>query len=427
MKITGVKCVHQNEPFITPFSFKGNALTSAWISEVIIFSENQMGIGVSIQSVLWSDSNIFVKYGEKRSNELMYEVTKYALGLLMDEDFENPRQIMGGLSEKCHSYIEKLMGISVSKTFVLNALVPVDMALWQLWARVNKIKNFDFVFKGQNKCSRIVNVPLVTYKTSVDEVISLAEKGVCLFKIKLGADPDGDNDYEKMLAWDKKRILEIHNALKNYTTSYTENGRIAYYFDANGRYPDLETLKNLVNFMEENHIKERTVLFEEPFSPDSTLSVKDIDINFAADESVHDIKDVYERAKSGYKTLTLKPIAKTFSITIDMVEAALENGMQCFCADLTVPPITFLWNKCFASRLNFIKGMKIGIIESNGAQNYVNWDKMLSYIGKYDETDAFYILENDFYENSDGIFEVCDFYKELIMKSQPDFTKGIVQ
>ncbi len=136
MKITGVKCIHQNEPFITPFSFKGNALTSAWISEVMVFSGSQMGIGVSIQSVLWSDSNVFVKYGEKRSNELMYEVTKYALDLLVNADFENPRQIMGEISGKCHSYIEALMGISVSKTFVLNALVPVDMAIWQLWARV---------------------------------------------------------------------------------------------------------------------------------------------------------------------------------------------------------------------------------------------------------------------------------------------------
>ena len=40
---------------------------------------------------------------------------------------------------------------------------------------------------------------------------------------------------------------------------------------------------------------------------------------------------------------------------------------------------------------------------------------------------GFYILENDFYENSDGIFEVCDFYKKLITESPPDFKKGIVQ
>ena len=53
-----------------------------------------------------------------------------------------------------------------------------------------------------------------------------------------------------------------------------------------------------------------------------------------ADKYGLDIKDVEERAKLGYKTLTLKPIAKTFSITVDMAEAALKNNMQCFCADV---------------------------------------------------------------------------------------------
>ena len=44
-----------------------------------------------------------------------------------------------------------------------------------------------------------------------------------------------DKDPNKMLEWDKKRLKEIHDALKEMHTPYA-NGRIAYYLDANGRY-----------------------------------------------------------------------------------------------------------------------------------------------------------------------------------------------
>ena len=109
-------------------------------------------------------------------------------------------------------------------------------------------------------------------------------------------------------------------------------------------------------------------------------SVGDIPICFAADESAHSLADVKRRIELGYKAITLKPIAKTPSVTIEMANAAYSAGVQCFCADLTVNPLMVEWNKNFAARLRPLHGMKIGVVESNGAQNYVNWEKMKGYV-----------------------------------------------
>ena len=56
-----------------------------------------------------------------------------------------------------------------------------------------------------------------------------------------------------------------------------------------------------------------------------------------------------------------------------MAKAAADAGIPCFCADLTVNPIMIDWNKNFAARLEQLSGMKIGVLETNGAQNYKNW------------------------------------------------------
>ena len=37
------------------------------------------------------------------------------------------------------------------------------------------------------------------------------------------------------------------------------------------------------------------------------------------------------------------------------------------------------FNKNVASRIAPLPGMKIGVLESNGAQNYANWEKMRTY------------------------------------------------
>ena len=242
----------------------------------------------------------------------------------------------------------------------------------------------------------------------------MAKSGVCIFKIKLGADPDGDGDRDKMLEWDKNRALEIHRLIKDIPNPYTDCGKAVYYFDANGRYDIKDRLINLIDFMQDEGIAERTVLFEEPFAPDNKIYVGDMGINFAADESAHSLEDVKERIALGYGTITLKPVAKTMSVSIAMADYAEKNGVQCFCADLTVNPLMVQWNKNFAARLAPLMGMKIGVVESNGAQNYVNWEQMKQYL-PYDDTgdDTVYTIDDRFYKTGGGIFEMPDYYLRL--------------
>ena len=175
--------------------------------------------------------------------------------------------------------------------------------------------------------------------------------------------------------------------------------------------------------MKKRVLLKNTVLFEEPFSTDSDIYVGDLPICFAADESIHSISDVRQRISQGYGAMTLKPIAKTLTVTREMARIAQDSGVQCFCADLTVNPLMVEWNKNFAARLTPLHGMKIGVVESNGAQNYINWEEMKSYVPrKSTETDAsIYTLDAGFYHNAGGLFELSGHYISLLNKNNPRF------
>lgn len=418
MKISKAYCAYEYEKFMHSFGFKGSCLTGAWQVAVAVCSEEECGIGLGIQSPLWSDSDVFAKYGEEKSSRLMYEITKFAVYAIKGVEKETPKEITNEIFEDCYKFAKKIVGMEITETFVLNALVPVDNALWMLWAREQGIKNFDSLYKGTGKADKLANIPLITYSTSIDEVVKMAQDGVCIFKIKLGADPDGDGNLDKMLEWDKARAKEIHNSLKDISTPYTESSKAVYYFDANGRYDTKERLCELLDFLDKENILPQTILFEEPFAPDNKIYVGDLPACFAADESAHSLKDVEERIKLGYKAITLKPIAKTLSVTIDMANTAQKFGVQCFCADLTVNPVMVEWNKNFASRLTPLKGMKIGVVESNGGQNYVNWKEMKTYLPiniENGDNETIYNLDEGFY-NDGMIFEIPIHYTELIKK-----------
>lgn len=418
-------CAYEPELFKTAFGFKGNKLTGVWQTVVALWDGQELGLGLGVQSVLWSDSAVFAAYGEEKSNELMFQITGYAVRMLRGTIFSEPTQILDFVFEPCYAYAKEITGMDVTETFVLNALVPLDMAAWQLWARKTNAPDFEEVFKGTNRCEQLANIPLITYGVPVETVVEMAKQGTCLFKIKLGCDPDGDGDPEKMLRWDKERAGAIHRALRDIPTPHTETGHILYYFDANGRYDTKERLKDLTDFLKQERIADRTVLFEEPFAPDNEVFVGDLGIPFAADESAHSLKDVQRRIALGYKAVTLKPIAKTLTVTMRMAQAAKKSGVSCFCADLTVNPLMVEWNKNFAARLDLLPGMKIGVVESNGAQNYIRWEEMKCYIARAGtESDAaIYTLDREFYDRAGGLFEISEHYLDLIRTQNPGFMR----
>ena len=102
----------------------------------------------------------------------------------------------------------------------------------------------------------------------------------------------------------------------------------------------------------------------------------DLGVRVAADESAHTDADAARRIDLGYGAIALKPIAKTLSMTLRIARLAHERGVPCFCADLTVNPILVDWNKVFAARLAPLPGLQMGLVETNGHQNYRNWEAM---------------------------------------------------
>ena len=425
IKISKASCAYEKEPLKTAFGFKGSALSCLWQTVVCLEGEIHRGVGLGVQSVLWSDAAVYRKYGENDGNCKMFALTEYAVALCEGVEFENPPELLDMLYPKLYEYAREITGcVELRKTFVLNALVPVDFAAWQLWAKERQKKNFDDICKFDGKRqSMLANIPLITYNTSLEEIRHMAETGTSVFKIKIGSDPMKNNDLDAMLSWDKNRLTEIHRTVKDVETPYTESRRILYYLDANGRYDTKERLVMLLDRIKEQGFLDRVVLLEEPFDEYNKIDVSDLPVCVDADESAHSLEDVKERFDLGYRALTLKPIAKTLSLTMRMADYARKKGMICFCADLTVNPIMVSWNQNVASRLNSIPGMCIGVMESNGEQNYVNWETMHRYHPMHDEQftrsdKGIFYANSVFYESSGGVFEISEHFDALVKNEE---------
>ncbi len=369
------------EKLIKPFAFKGSTLTELWhIVSQITLSDGTKGIGVGVQSVLWSDAVCFAAYSEDESNKKMLDITQKALKMLEGMQFTNPQQLIDDIFLELLKYANRQQNRKdVSETFVLNALVGVDFALWQIWNNLYSngtfsalTKEFAPILKQHSKV--LGNIPLITYSTSEDEIKTLLNDGTFLLKIKIGSNPYNNSDVKEMLNWDIQRLKQIHNISKNYKTPYTQNEKVLYYLDANARYPNKDTLLYFLDQANKIQALDNIIIFEEPLNEQNLCDLSDLPVNFAADESIHNLQNLNDAIELyGFKAIALKPIAKTLSLTLKMINIALEKNISCFCADLTVPPVLLNWNMSVAASLPHINGLNTGIVESNGIQNYVNW------------------------------------------------------
>ena len=92
--------------------------------------------------------------------------------------------------------------------------------------------------------------------------------------------------------------------------------------------------------------------------------------------------------------------------------------MPCFCADLTVNPILVEWNKSVAARLAPFPGLGLGLVETNGHQNYRNWEIMRSYHPRPHATWArtqrgVFELDADYYGCSGELFAPSSHYDSM--------------
>lgn len=371
----------EREPLVRPFGFKGGYLTELWQPIVRLAAESgETGIGLGTQSVLWSDAAIFTSRSETAGNELMLALTRKALELVKGRTFETPFDLLDEIYPEVLAYGRQLSGRQdLRPTFALNALVAVDNAAWVLYARAHGFSTLAEAVPSEWRGGipahheRCAMIPLITYGTPIEEVRKLAAEGYFFFKIKIGQ----PGTQAEMLAKDCARVSELHAVLRDVRTSDSATGRACYYFDANGRYADKATLLRFADHLAKIGALEQTALVEEPFDELNEVDMHDVPLRLAADESAHTVADAERRMDLGYRAMALKPIAKTLSMTLKIAAAAARRNVPCFCADLTVNPVLVEWNRAVAERLPQFPGLgRLGLLESNGAQNYKNWTAM---------------------------------------------------
>jgi L-alanine-DL-glutamate epimerase-like enolase superfamily enzyme len=423
IKVTRVSANFEREPLIRPFGFKGGYMSEIWQSIAYMESESGLhSIGLCSQSVLWSDASVFASHSESGGNSLMYAMTERAMQIINGQTFTSPVELNDILYPEIYEYGKKITANpSLRKTFALNALVATDNAAWLLYAKENKLRTFDDLIPNaykpalSHKHDKVAGIPLMAYSIPIDEIKAATDQGYFFMKIKIGQ----PGTQAEMLEKDMARLTAIHKAIGSVKTSYTKNGKLPYYFDVNGRYESKETLLRLLDHAKKIGAFDQIAIIEEPFPEELEIDVHDIPVRLAADESAHTVEDALKRIEMGYKAIALKAIAKTLSMTMKIAQAAYEKNIPCFCADLTVSPVLVEWNKNVAARLASFPGIgDLGLLESNGHQNYRNWETMKSYHPRVngnwvDVKKGVYELDDEFYTSGGGIFDPMPHYEEM--------------
>jgi hypothetical protein len=422
ISVSSVSTNFERESLIRPFGFKGGYMTEIWQTASLIQSSNGLRkIGICTQNVLWSDANVFASHSESGGNALMFALTEYAMQLIKGRKFTTPVDLLDSIFDDVYEHGKKITeNPNLRKTFILNALVGADNAAWLVFAAENGIESFDEMVPLQYRSAlsvhhdKVASIPLMAYNIPVNEIVAAVESGYFFMKIKIGQ----PGTQEEMLEKDKARLTAIHNAIGKSSSAYTKNGRLPYYFDANGRYEKKETLLKLLDHAKRIGAFDQIAIIEEPFPEELEIDISDIPVRIAADESAHTDIDALKRIRMGYGAIALKAIAKTLSMTLKIIKVAHENNIPCFCADLTVNPILVEWNKNIAARLDPFPGIGLGLLETNGHQNYKNWETMRSYHPFPDASwantkDGVFRLNDDYYSKSGGIFIQSPHYESM--------------
>lgn len=414
MKISETNLNIIREPLVKPFGFKGGFFTEKWVCQVELTNDfGQKGSGQGGLAVLWSDATVFSAHTEVGGNLLMASMLEYALTMIKGKTFASPIEMLEFLDTPVYDYGCKITGNpELRHTFALNPLVALDNAAWLLYAQENNINNFDDMIPEtyrsalNAKHNKLASAPLITYKVSIEDLHALIKEGYFFMKVKIGQ----PGNEQQMLKADMDRLTEIHTAIANCRTPYTENGKLLYYLDANGRYKTKEAMKKLLEHAKAIGAFDQIVILEEPFDENLDIDVSDLGVRVAGDESCHGVTEVKQRLKMGYTAIALKPAGKTLSMTLKMAKAAHDHGIPCYVADSACTPATVEWNKNIAARLEPLPGMKIGLLESNGPHFYKHWQGL---IAKHPYPNAIWVeahngifeLNEDYYTNSGGIFK----------------------
>ena len=343
-----------------------------------------------------------------------------AVQLAQGVAFEHPVDAFCSIRHELHRWAQRITGRpDVSPTFSLNSMVALDFALWKLYALHRGTTCLQDLLPAESRealsatTQSLVRVPLISYKVPAAEVSELVRQGHRVLKIKLGQ----AGEPHEMVQRDSRRLEQIHHAVQQQQRQHPLP--VHYYLDANGRYPDLETLMSLLDHIDRSGILARVIILEEPFPYQQKTPVHSVPLRVAADESLHDVADLQQRADLGYRALALKPAGKTLSLSVLMATRAARLGIPCFVADSACVPSLLQWNLAFAALLPPFAELGMGLIETNGAQHYANWTELL-----HEHADrcrdwltprsGIFTIDPEFTLHSGGVFSDSDHYSALV-------------
>jgi L-alanine-DL-glutamate epimerase-like enolase superfamily enzyme len=412
----------EREPFLRPFHFKGGAFHEKWINITSLGPPGRRQTAIGGNAVLWSDPSVFAAHSEAGGNLIMSLMAEHAVRLLLGRRCTDPIAAIQSILPGVHEYGCTVSGRSeLRPTFTLNSCVSLDLALWKLYAETVGSSAFSELIPREYarafaaRQPAVARVPLVTYNLPSRELLELVEEGHFFLKIKIGQ----AGSQRQMLEKDLERLEQIHGLLREERTAHTENGRLAYYLDANGRYEDRETLLGLFSGLEKMGALDQVVLLEEPFRDHPDRDVHDLPVRIAADESLHSVEDVRRKIELGYRALALKPAGKTLSMSLLMAAEAHEQGVPCFVADSACVPLLLDWNRIVAAHLPPFPGLACGILEANGSQNFKNWQTLVrdhpcSSASWLEPKEGMYRLDESFYSSAGGILHPAGHYEQLV-------------
>ncbi|WP_257668342.1 enolase C-terminal domain-like protein [Parapedobacter tibetensis] len=423
IQIANTDSAFESEPLRIPFGFKGAYLTTLWqVICRLVSPTGDQGIGLATQSALYADAELFAQHGEEQSNAWMYALVEKSLQHLGNTRFEHPVDMMEKLLPLAMQEAVKLTGKrDLHTNFSYNALVSIDYAAWQLYAKaIGHLNFFEMIpqaykapFSYRN--SKIGIMFQISYDMPLEAIEAAVDEGYFIFKIKTGH----PGNQAEMLEKDMARLTQIHEILKERYTPHTPDGFIRYTMDANGRYERKDTLLRYLDHARQIGAQARILFYEEPFSMADSQTVDDIDMAIAGDERIFDEQSALESIQLGYNVIVLKSVAKTLSTTLKIAKIAYDHGIPCVCSDLTVNPILVEWQKNLIARLAPFPAINMAMIETNGDSNYTHWLQMLTYHPCHEapwtvrHKGAFY-LDDTYYACSGGIFKPYPHYERQL-------------
>src|SRR5438552_10818366 len=102
-----------------------------------------------------------------------------------------------------------------------------------------------------------------------------------------------------MLEKDIDFLSAVHSAIGHYETPYTKNGKIPYYFDANERYDEKDTVSRFLDHAKKIRACDQIAVIEEPSAERNERHVGDMGITITADGSAQTVEHTARRIEQG--------------------------------------------------------------------------------------------------------------------------------